>query len=277
MNTDSDIKAARARDWDEVARLLPTLGHEAIFAVTAQAAGDLLAAVDPRPGSRLLDIGCGPAAWASLVTDRGVQLVGLDLSHEMVDTAAKRHPSAEFRQGDAEALPFPDRSFDGAVCNYSINGLPHPERGVAEALRVLVPGGRYAFVTWCVKEGNDLFAVTRDAVAKHVATPADEPRSWAPADAEALLRGAGFEHVSARVLPIAARVTRREEVLHLAYTTGRSLRLIRSFGPELHRKIEATLIDSAERFRRGDVLELAMPSVLAVGTRPSVRPDQVRP
>jgi SAM-dependent methyltransferase len=269
MNTASDIKAARARDWDEVARMLPDLGHEAIFAVTAQAAGDLLAAVDPRPGSRLLDIGCGPAAWASLVAERGVQLVGMDLSQEMVETARKRHPTATFEQGDAEALPFADHSFDCAVCNYSINGLPHPERGVAEALRVLRPGGRYAFVTWCVKEGNDLFEITRKAVAAHVETPADEPRAWAPADAEALLRGAGFTHVLARVLPIVARVSRPEEVLDLAYTTGRSLRLIRSFGPELQRKIEATLVESTEVFRRGDVLELAMPSVLAVGTRPT--------
>ena len=269
MNTDKDIKAARARDWDEVARMLPDLGHEAIFAVTAQAAGDLLAAVDPKPGGRLLDIGCGPAAWASLVTERGVQLVGMDLSHEMVETAAKRHPTAEFKQGDAEALPFDDRSFDGAVCNYSINGLPRPERGVAEALRVLKPGGRYAFVTWCVKEGNDLFELTRKAVATHVDTPADEPRAWAPADAAALLEGAGFTHVSARILPIVARVSRREEVLDLAYTTGRSLRLIRSFGPELQKKIETTLLASTEQYRRGDVLELAMPSVLAVGTRPA--------
>jgi SAM-dependent methyltransferase len=269
MEDDAAIKATRARDWGEVARILPSLGHDAIFAVTAQTATDLLDAVGAREGARLLDIGCGPAAWAEEVRARGAAYSGVDLSQEMVDEARKRHPWIDARQGDAENLPFEASSFDAAVSNFSINGLPRPDRGVAEALRVLRPGGRYAFVTWCVQHGNDLFALTREAVARHVNTGADEPRKWTPDESAALLRDAGFVDVTARVLPLVARVTRPAEVLDLAYTTGRSLRLIRSFGDEIQRKIEATLLESVEARRRGDVIELAMPSVLAAGVRPA--------
>ncbi|HET7503334.1 MAG TPA: methyltransferase domain-containing protein [Kofleriaceae bacterium] len=275
MGNDDAVKAGHARDWDEVARLLPSLGHDAIFAVTAQAAGALLDAVAVRAGSRLLDIGCGPAAWAADVVARGIELVGIDLSAEMVEQARARHSGVagaarvEFRQGDAEALPFEASTFDAAVSSYSVNGLPHPEVGVAEAYRVLRPGGRYAFATWCVQEGNDLFQLTRAAVARHVSAGGDEPRRWAPAESEALLRAAGFVGVRARVLPIVARVERPEEVLHLAWTTGRSLRLLKSFGDEIHQKIAASLLEAADQLRRGSYIELAMPSVLAVGEKPA--------
>ncbi|HEU4729485.1 MAG TPA: methyltransferase domain-containing protein [Kofleriaceae bacterium] len=269
MGNDDAVKAAHARDWDDVARLLPSLGHDAIFAVTAQASAALLDAAAVRAGSRLLDIGCGPAAWAGEVVARGVEFVGVDLSAEMIAQARARHPGIEFRQADAEALPFEAGTFDAAVSSYSINGLPRPEVGVAEAHRVLRPGGRYAFVTWCVKEGNDLFQLTRAAVARHVTAGGDEPRSWAPAESAALLRAAGFANVQARVLPVAARVERPEQVLHLAWTTGRSLRLLKSFGDEVHRRIADSLVEAAEQLRRGGQIELAMPSVLAFGEKPA--------
>src|SRR5205809_6238429 len=54
-------------------------------------------------------------------------------------------PEIEFREGDAEALPFPEASFDAVVMNFGMLHLAHPERAVAEAFRVLSAGGRFAF------------------------------------------------------------------------------------------------------------------------------------
>jgi ubiquinone/menaquinone biosynthesis C-methylase UbiE len=67
----------------------------------------------------------------------------------MIETAKAKGLAVNFQIGDAEALPFPDRSFNCVICNFGILHLPDPERGIAEAARVLTPGGRYAFGTWC--------------------------------------------------------------------------------------------------------------------------------
>lgn len=66
------------------------------------------------PGVRLLDVACGTGYVAALATSRGAAAIGVDFVASMVGEAKKLHPSTEYREGDAEALPFPDESFDAA-------------------------------------------------------------------------------------------------------------------------------------------------------------------
>ncbi|WP_370962040.1 class I SAM-dependent methyltransferase [Amycolatopsis sp. cg9] len=74
----------------------------------------------------------------------GVRLTGLDLSEGMLEVARAREPArpATLRQGDAEALPFENASFDTVVCTFGLCAIPDPATAVAEMLRVLRPGGR---------------------------------------------------------------------------------------------------------------------------------------
>lgn len=76
----------------------------------------------------------------------GVRLTGIELSQEMLSIAQGRAASlrraADLRQGDAQALPFPDASFDTVVCTISLCSIPDDRRAVAEMKRVLRPGGR---------------------------------------------------------------------------------------------------------------------------------------
>src|SRR5260370_36261485 len=66
----------------------------------------------------------------------------------MIAIAKKKFPRIEFRQGDAQNLPFPDASFDRIVANFALLHLANPARACAEAARVLKSGGRFRLTTW---------------------------------------------------------------------------------------------------------------------------------
>jgi ubiquinone/menaquinone biosynthesis C-methylase UbiE len=100
-------------------------------------------------GSRLLDLGCGPGPLTRDLAKMGYLGVGLDASTAMIEFSteqAKKEGISDlwtYKLGDVEAVPFPDDSFDAAVCSGVIDYLPSDERVIAEAARVLKPGGRF--------------------------------------------------------------------------------------------------------------------------------------
>jgi SAM-dependent methyltransferase len=98
-------------------------------------------------GQRVLDVACGTGALACAVADRvGVNgsVTGLDPNEEMLAVARRKRSTITWRDGRAESLPFPDKTFDAVVSQF---GLMFFEDGIAalrEMLRVLRPGGRMA-------------------------------------------------------------------------------------------------------------------------------------
>src|SRR5262245_27597509 len=134
--------------------------------LTAQATVHILDAVCAGPGMRLLDICCGPGHACAQAAARELTTVGVDFAPAMVDEARALFPDLEFRVGDAEALAFPDESFDAAVCPFGLLHLAQPERGLSEAHRVIKPGGAYAFTVWCRPEKARLFGLLMEAVAE---------------------------------------------------------------------------------------------------------------
>ena len=102
----------------------------------------------PRPGMRILDLACGPgnlsARLAALVRPGG-EVVGVDLAPGMVERARARGvANARFEVMDIEELGLADASFDAATCGHGLHFVPHLDRALTEARRVLVPGGRFA-------------------------------------------------------------------------------------------------------------------------------------
>jgi ubiquinone/menaquinone biosynthesis C-methylase UbiE len=92
---------------------------------------------------RVADIGCGPGHVARYLHDRGVEVVGIDLSPGMIECARKLHPAIEFQQADMEALPTPDEAWAGIAAFYSLIHVPR-DRVVATLggfRRVLQPRG----------------------------------------------------------------------------------------------------------------------------------------
>jgi SAM-dependent methyltransferase len=108
-----------------------------------------------------------------------VAIVATDLNQSMLDHAASigTERPVEWRQADAMALPFPDRSFDVVVCQFGVMFFPDKSRGFAEALRVLKPGGLLLFSSWDRLEENELAHAVTLALA--AVFPDDPPRFMA--------------------------------------------------------------------------------------------------
>ena len=99
-------------------------------------------------GLKCVDVGCGNGAFTELLAERcqPEEVQGIDPSPEQIAYARARHTAriAEFRQGNAMALPFPDDGFDAAIMALVIFFVPEPAKGVAEMARVVRPGGAVA-------------------------------------------------------------------------------------------------------------------------------------
>jgi SAM-dependent methyltransferase len=112
----------------------------------------------PQSGLRWLDVGCGNGAFTERVVERcaPVSVAGIDPSAAQLAFARTRPLSgvAEFHQGDAMALPFPDDAFDVAVMPLVIFFVPDPAKGVAEMARVVCPGGAVTAYAWDMTGGG---------------------------------------------------------------------------------------------------------------------------
>ena len=96
------------------------------------------------PQDVVCDVGCGPAHVARYLSQRGVKVMGIDLSPEMVAQARALNPPLEIRQGNMMGLDVPDESWAGIVAFYSIIHIPRANvvRALRELGRCLRPGGR---------------------------------------------------------------------------------------------------------------------------------------
>jgi ubiquinone/menaquinone biosynthesis C-methylase UbiE len=101
------------------------------------------------PAHAVLDVGCGPGAAVRAAAGRVTRAVGIDRSEAMVEIARRRSrrlDNVEFETGGAEEIPFADGSFDRVWTIHAFHHWEDQERGVAEALRVLRPGGWFLVV-----------------------------------------------------------------------------------------------------------------------------------
>ncbi|MGH2724113.1 MAG: class I SAM-dependent methyltransferase [Actinomycetota bacterium] len=271
----SSPRPAPARDWrgyDGVAEAY-TRTREPLHEAPAR---DLVAAVDPPPGGRMLDVGTGPGVAARAgaeVVGAGGLVIGVDRSVEMLRRA--RAGGVRAAAADAIDLPFRDATFDAVTGSFVILLFTNYRTAVFDMLRVLRPGGRLGVSTWGASEdefrrtwrevaesfvGRDLL---RDAQRR--AAPWEE-RFADPARLEEALRDAGLRPV---------RVERREyRFTHTIeeYLVGRDVSvhgrfvqhmLGESLWPRFRTQVE-------ERFRErfaepiGDTAEV----ILGVGTKP---------
>jgi SAM-dependent methyltransferase len=128
---------ARARDWAEV--------QEATVLPLFEAIADRLAV---GAGTRVLDVGCGAGLFLRGAADRGAEVAGLDAAAALLAIARRRLPGADLREGEMERLPWADASFDVACGINAFQYATRPVAAVAEAARVVRPGGLVALATW---------------------------------------------------------------------------------------------------------------------------------
>ncbi len=193
--------------WDERADGY----HDATARATLQSIPALLGAVRLYPEATLLDAGCGPGYVAGAASVLGADCKGLDFSPSMVAAAKRRYPGTAFVQGDVEALPFEDNSFDAVVSNIVLFHVTNPAVAVTEAFRVLKPGGYFAFSHWCAPEESLCYRLLFDVLASHadmsLANPAPNPFDLSDRVASrALMHDAGFSNIECTDVPNVLRV-----------------------------------------------------------------------
>lgn len=96
-----------------------------------------------RSGVRALDLACGTGDIAFALASRGARVVGLDVTHRMLQLARSRGRGATFVTGDMLALPFEDAAFDLVTTGYGLRNVPDIARAIGEIRRVVKPGGTF--------------------------------------------------------------------------------------------------------------------------------------
>jgi SAM-dependent methyltransferase len=129
-----------AGDYPDIARTIQPVADAVVEAAGVQA------------GERVLDVATGSGNAAITAARRGAQVTGLDLTPELLEVAKARAAAdgveIDFLQGDAEALPFDDDSFDRVTSVFGAMFAPDQQQAAAELLRVVRPGGTVAVAAW---------------------------------------------------------------------------------------------------------------------------------
>lgn len=177
-----------AADYIKNAAFVPALG------------APVLALLDPQPGERILDLGCGDGILTAKIVEAGAVVVGVDASEDMVRAACERGLDASV--GNGEALDF-GPEFDAAFSNAALHWMLDGKAVAAGVYRALKPGAR--FVGEMGGQGN--VAILRAGIRAELErrgypVPASDPQ-WYPSPQEftAIYAAAGFVDIDAQLIP----------------------------------------------------------------------------
>ena len=139
---------------------------------TVRAADEFINRLNIPPGSLVLDVACGTGNTSIPLARCGARVTGLDIAPNLLEQARNRAAAEAleivFDEGDAEALPYPDRTFDAVVTMFGAMFAPQHEIVAREFARVLKPGGILAMANWTPGGfAGQMFQVT----ARHTGSP----------------------------------------------------------------------------------------------------------
>ena len=277
MSNDQSADTAAFRNFELAGWEANVSEYDAAFArVTSQAIAPLLDAVVLHKGMRLLDVATGPGYVAAVAAAQGARVTGVDFSAPMVARARSVNPAVDFQEGDAEALAFPDGSFDAVVMNFGMLHLARPERAMTEAARVLKPAGRYAFTVWAKPDEAVGFGVILNAIQSHgklgVQLPEGPPffRFSDPAECDRALRSAGFLDVRVTRHPQIWRFQMADDLFDAIYNGGVRIKaILRAQADEALQAIRTAAHDATQEYMHNGIIELSMPAILASASKPA--------
>ena len=168
--------------WDLVA---PAYAEE-IVPVFEQFARDAIRLAAPAPGSRVVDIACGPGTLAFIAAEAGHAVDALDFSPQMIERLEARKRAigdthVRPQLGDGQALPYADATYGAAFSMFGLMFFPDRAAGFRELRRVLVPGARAVVSSWQRMEDNPvlaaMFGALRETMVKVLGPNAPKPGS----------------------------------------------------------------------------------------------------
>ena len=141
------------RMFDTVARRYDLTNDVLSFGQDRRWRKEVLAAVDPQYGDKVLDLAAGTGTSSQPFADAGATVVPCDFSIGMLQVGKKQFPHLPFTAGDGTRLPFRDDTFDAVTISFGLRNIVDPLRGLAEMRRVTRPGGRlvvceFSHPTW---------------------------------------------------------------------------------------------------------------------------------
>jgi ubiquinone/menaquinone biosynthesis C-methylase UbiE len=153
-----------------------------------------------RPGEKVLDVATGTGITAIAARERGGKVTGIDLTPSLLEVARSKAKDSgwndiEFREGDAEALPFADASFDVVLSTCGHMFAPDQAKVGSELARVVRPGGRVVFLAWDPQGGlGTWFRITNQYIPPPAGVPT--PFNWGTPDKVKELLGSAFDDVT---------------------------------------------------------------------------------
>lgn len=233
-----DAWGSRAADWAYLFEPYSRPANEAVFDRCGVA-----------PGTRLLDVGCGSGYAARIAADRGAEVAGLDASAALLLIAAARTPDADLRIGDMNELPWTDSSFDVVT---SFNAIwAGCEEAVAEAARVLKPGGTFAMTFWGSPRRVGLLpyfmTVAENSPESHLQATLGQGETGRPGVAEELIVSAGLQVADRGAVHVTGEFPDIDLFTRAAAAAGPSFPAIEQIGEDRFRAaLAAAYADSVE-------------------------------
>lgn len=264
-------------DFERVGWDTNIAGYDRAFgSVSRQTVGPLLKAAHISQGMRVLDVCTGPGMLVGAAIEHRAQGVGLDFSAEAVALAKTLVPAGEFRQGDAQALPFADDSFDAITCAYGVIHVPVPERALREMFRVVRRGGRVAISVWDSTTPNNGFGMIYAAVRAHGSFEVPVPHGpdyfqFSTHDKmRAALTEIGLSNIETEFVDQRWHVESADQILDAMRTgTVRARALLAGQSDAAREKIRQFLDDALATMRNpGGGADVPLPALIGSGEKP---------
>jgi len=251
--TDTDRTLPTAREAFQIPLGVAEVYEErfvpALFADWAPAVADAAGLV---PGQQVLDVACGTGILARTAADRvGAEggVTGLDLNRAMLTVAERVRPDLDWRQGDAQALPFADGSFDRVVCQMALMFFPDRSAAVREMARVVRPGGMVTLMAPAtLADAQPAWGPFVQVVVRHAGPEAADLMNtyWSAGDLDGLtglLTDAGLDIVTSVTREGTARFGSIDQMIT---TEVESTPLVQRLTPQAYQQIRA---DAREALR----------------------------
>lgn len=176
------------QDWDAAA-------YGQRFGFVAQLAEDLVGLLDPQPGERIVDLGCGTGTLAAQIAARGADVLGVDADPAMIDAARAAYPTLRFEVVSAYDFTA-DPPLDAVFSNAALHWMTRPEDVLRRVAAALSPGGRFVAEMGGGRNTELVSTAIRAALARRGIPSERQARPWyfpTPAEYATLLERHGFE------------------------------------------------------------------------------------